>query len=75
MESKHRIYVYKVALAVVPLLTALGFMTEEIAGHVLNIIIAVLAVGSTGLALRNVSPEHPGLSDLQYEYLKEIGKE
>lgn len=48
-----RLWFYRVAGAVVPLLIALGFLTGEIAQLVLNIVAAVLAVGTPVLAGAN----------------------
>jgi hypothetical protein len=51
-----RAWLYKVAL--VPLLVAVGTVTEAIAQLILNVIAAVLAVGASGLALSNLTPDN-----------------
>ena len=51
--------IYRVATAVVPLLVTLGILTDDIAGHVLNIVAALLAMGASTLAWQNVAPTLP----------------
>jgi hypothetical protein len=51
-----RAWLYKVAL--VPLLVAVGTVTEAIAQLILNVIAAVLAVGASGFALSNLTPDN-----------------
>jgi len=55
---KRRSYVYSVALALVPMLVAIGFLTGDIAQLVLNVIAAILAVGSGSMALANLTPDN-----------------
>lgn len=57
LNAKNRAAIYRVAVAVVPLLVALGVFTNEIGGYILNIVAAVLSVGATSLALKNVTPD------------------
>jgi lysylphosphatidylglycerol synthetase-like protein (DUF2156 family) len=53
-----RAWLYKIAVALVPLLVAVGTVTESIAQLILNVIAAVLAVGASGLALSNITPDN-----------------
>jgi hypothetical protein len=55
---KRRSYVYSVALALVPMLVAVGFLTGDVAQLVLNVIAAILAVGSGSMALANLTPDN-----------------
>lgn len=48
-----RTWLYGIVAAVVPLLGVLGVVTPDVAGHVLTIAGAVLAVGGLTLAARN----------------------
>jgi hypothetical protein len=64
-----RRHIYSVAIAVVPLLVTLGVLTGDVAGHVLNIVAAVLAVGSSVLARANVAPSLPEVADDQSDDL------
>jgi hypothetical protein len=55
---KRRSYLYSVALSLVPMLVAVGFLTGDVAQLVLNVIAALLAVGSGSLALANLTPDN-----------------
>jgi hypothetical protein len=55
---RRRSYLYSVALSLVPMLVAVGFLTGDIAQLVLNVIAAVLAVGSGSMALANLTPDN-----------------
>ena len=55
---KRRSYLYSVALSLVPMLVAVGFLTGDIAQLVLNVIAAVLAVGSGTMALAHLTPDN-----------------
>lgn len=55
---KRRAWLYSVASSLVPLLVAVGFMTEGVAQLVLNVIAAALAVGSGSMALSNLTPDN-----------------
>jgi uncharacterized membrane protein len=54
---KRRSYLYSVALSLVPMLVAVGFLTEGMSQLVLNVVAAVLAVGSGSMALANLTPD------------------
>jgi uncharacterized membrane protein len=55
---KRRSYLYSIALSLVPMLVAVGFLTGDVAQLVLNVIAAVLAVGSGSMALANLTPDN-----------------
>ncbi len=55
---KRRSYFYTVAVSLVPMLVAVGFLTGELAQLVLNVIAALLAVGSGSMALANLTPDN-----------------
>lgn len=55
MSEQHRAYIYRIVTALIPLLIILGVVSNEVAGAVLGIAAAVLAVGSTGLAAANTT--------------------
>lgn len=57
LTAERRAWVYRVAASTVPLLITLGFLTDELAGIILNIAAAILGVGSSALALANLSPD------------------
>lgn len=57
MSSETRTWIYRIIGAAVPLLVALGYFTDEIARHVLAVSAAVLAIGGSALALKNISPD------------------
>ena len=55
---KRRSYLYSVALSLVPMLVAIGFLTGDVAQLVLNVVAALLAVGSGSMALANLTPDN-----------------
>lgn len=55
---KRRAWLYSVASSAVPLLVAVGFITEGIAQMVLNVAAAILAVGSGTMAISNLTPDN-----------------
>lgn len=57
LNAKTRKQIYRVSIAVVPLLVGLGVLTAEQSGYILNIIAAVLAVGNSALALGNIKED------------------
>ena len=57
-NEKRRAWLYKVAVALVPLLVAVGTVTQETAQLILNVIAALLAVGAGGMALGNMKPDN-----------------
>lgn len=56
--AEKRAWLYKVAVAAVPLLIAIGVVTGDIAQLILNVLAAVLGVGASGMALTNVTPDN-----------------
>lgn len=56
--AARRRQVYQVAVAAVPLLIAIGFLTPDLAQMVLNIVAAILGVGAGTMALTNVTPDN-----------------
>lgn len=55
--AERRAWVYKVAVAAVPLFVAIGIVTGDMAQLILNVIAAVLGVTAGGMALSNVTPD------------------
>jgi len=55
--AERRAWLYKVAVAAVPLLIAVGLVTGDMAQLILNVLAAVLGVSATGMALTNVTPD------------------
>lgn len=53
-----RAWLYKVAVSAVPLLIAIGIVTDDLAQLILNVIAAVLGVGAGGMALTNLTPDN-----------------
>lgn len=56
--ADRRAWLYKVAVAAVPLLIAVGIVTGDMAQLILNVVAAVLGVGAGGMALTNVTPDN-----------------
>ncbi len=53
-----RAWLYKVVVALVPLLVALGIVTQDIAQLILNVCAAMLAVGAGSMALSHMTPDN-----------------
>lgn len=56
--AERRRWLYQVAVSAVPLLIAIGIVTEDLAQLILNVIAAVLGVGAGGMALTNLTPDN-----------------
>lgn len=55
---KRRAWLYSIASSMVPLLVAIGLITGDTAQLVLNVVAAILAVGSGSMALSNLTPDN-----------------
>jgi hypothetical protein len=56
--AERRAWLYKVAVALIPILIGIGAMTGEMAQMVLNLVAAFLGVSASGMALVNVTPDN-----------------
>jgi hypothetical protein len=56
--AERRAWLYKVAVAAVPLCISIGLLTGDMAQLILNVLAAVLGVGASGMALTNVTPDN-----------------
>jgi len=56
--AERRQWLYKVAVAAVPLMIAVGVVTGEMAQLILNVLAAVLGVSASGMALANLTPDN-----------------
>lgn len=54
LHPEVRKWIYGIIAATVPLLIALGSITDEVGAQVLNVAAAVLAIGGSALAISNV---------------------
>jgi hypothetical protein len=54
LQPQVRKWIYGIIAATVPLLIALGTITGDLGQQILNVAAAVLAVGSSALAISNV---------------------
>lgn len=59
LNEATRAYIYRIIVALIPVLIALGVMTGDDAQVYLNLAAAILGLGSAGLATKNTS-RHPG---------------
>lgn len=55
LDADTRLWIYRVIGTVVPLLVTLGITTEGIAGQIMNIVAAILSIGSATLAAKNIT--------------------
>jgi hypothetical protein len=56
--ASRRMWVYDIAKASIPLLIALGIMTEDIASMVLLVVAAIFGVATNSMATRNIKPDN-----------------
>ena len=56
--AEKRAWLYKVAVAAVPLMIAVGLVTGDMAQLILNVLAAILGVGAGGMALTNITPDN-----------------
>lgn len=56
--AERRAWLYKVAVAAVPLFVAIGTVTGDLAQLILNVLAALLGVGAGGMALTNLTPDN-----------------
>ena len=56
--AERRQWLYKVAVAAVPVMIAVGVVTGEMAQLILNVLAAVLGVSASGMALANLTPDN-----------------
>jgi hypothetical protein len=56
--AERRQWLYKVAVAAVPLMIAVGVVSGEMAQLILNVLAAVLGVSASGMALANLTPDN-----------------
>lgn len=56
--AERRAWLYKVAVAAVPLCISIGLLTGDMAQLILNVLAAVLGVSAGGMALTNVTPDN-----------------
>lgn len=54
MKPQTRKYIYTIVIAVMPILVTLGLLTDQLGSQIVNAIAALLAIGSSALAHRNV---------------------
>jgi hypothetical protein len=54
LKPEVRKWIYGIIATTVPLMIALGTITDEIGAQVLNVAAAVLAIGGSALAITNV---------------------
>lgn len=57
LPPQTRKLIYGVIAALVPLLVALGTLSEPLAGQILAVAAAILTVGGSALAIKNVPNE------------------
>jgi uncharacterized membrane protein len=55
LDENTRLWIYRVIGTTVPLLVTLGITTEGIAGQIMNIVAAILSIGSATLAAKNIT--------------------
>lgn len=56
LDPKIRAYIYGISIPLIALLVGLGVVTDGTAGLILNLVAAVLGVGTSTLAVANTPP-------------------
>lgn len=54
LDAETRLWIYRIVGATVPILVTAGTLTEGMAAQILNLVAAILSVGTATLAARNV---------------------
>jgi len=54
MKPETRRYIYTIVIAIMPILVTLGFLTDQLGSQIVNAIAALLAIGTSALAHKNV---------------------
>jgi len=54
LPPQTRKWIYGIIAALVPLLVTLGTLSEPLAGQIMGVVAAVLTVGGSALAIKNV---------------------
>ena len=54
MTPQTRKHIYSITIALMPILVTLGLLTDQLGTQILNAIAAILAIGSSALAHKNV---------------------
>lgn len=55
LDAETRLWIYRIVGATVPILVTAGTLTEGLASQVMNLVAAILSVGSATLAAKNVT--------------------
>jgi len=71
--AERRAWLYKVAVALVPLCVSVGLVTGVVAQLVLNVLAALLGVGAGGMALANVTPDNVFKIAVEVDEEEELG--
>lgn len=71
--AERRAWLYKVAVALVPLCVSVGLVTGDVAQLVLNVLAALLGVGAGGMALANVTPDNVFKIAVEVDEEEELG--
>lgn len=54
LAPETRLWIYRIIGAVVPILVTAGTLTEGLASQIMNLVAAILALGGSALAAKNV---------------------
>jgi hypothetical protein len=54
LKPETRKWIYGIIAALVPLLVTIGTLSDELASQILSVVAAVLTVGGSALAIKNV---------------------
>jgi hypothetical protein len=54
LKPETRKWIYGIIAALVPLLVTIGTLSDELASQILSVVAAILTVGGSALAIKNV---------------------
>jgi len=55
LDAETRLWIYRIVGCIVPILVTAGTLSEGLASQLMNLVAAILSVGSATLAARNVN--------------------
>lgn len=55
LSPETRLWIYRIVGGVVPILVTAGTLTEGLASQIMNLVAAILALGGSALAAKNVN--------------------
>jgi uncharacterized membrane protein len=55
LDAETRLWIYRIVGSIVPILVTAGTLTDGLGSQIMNLVAAILSVGSATLAARNIN--------------------